>query len=175
MKEKHTLIVALILLGLVIYYSFFEFNAPSKEKEGKIGPPLLAISPGEVKKIEVKRMDGGELTGEWKERRWVLLKGNEVENRQMLINDFIVNLLMLVEIDKFRVENSQLKDYGLANPAFQITLTDITDKTYQLLIGDTSPVRTSVYVKFPESPNVVIAGAILNYELKKIVPLLSHG
>ena len=173
MKEKHTLIVVLLLLGLVVYYSFFESHDSSKDRGKKIGPPLLALRPEEVKKIEINSLKGGELIGEWKEKRWSLLKGNEVGNWEATIDDFMVNLLMLVEIEKFRVENTQLKNFGLENPALRITLTDITDKTYQILIGDTNPVRTSVYVKFVESPNVIITGAILNYELQKIAPLLA--
>jgi hypothetical protein len=172
LKEKHTLLVVLILLGLVIYYSFFEYHDSSKDRGKKIGPPLLALSPEEVKKIEIKSLNGGELIGVWKEKRWSLLKGNEVGNWKATIDDFIFNLLMTVEIEKFRVESSQLNAYGLENPAFQITLTDITDKTYQILIGDPNPVRTSVYVKLAESPLVIIVGAVLNYELQKITPLL---
>ena len=172
MKEKHTLIVALLLLGLVAYYSFFESHDSSKDREKKVGPPLLALRPEEVKKIEIKSLNGGELIGEWKEKRWSLVKGNEVGNWGATIDDFIVNLLMTVEIEKFRVANTQLKTYGLENPAFQITLTDITDKTYQILIGDPNPVRTSLYVKRAEYPPVIIVGAVLSYELQKIVPLL---
>jgi len=172
-KEKHTLIIVLILLGLVVYYSFFEYNAVSKKKGGVIGTPLLAFSPEEVKKIEIKKITGDELIGEREGRRWRLLKGNMIENWEPSINDFIVNLLTSVEIEKFRVENSELKNYGLETPAFQITLTDITDKTYQILIGDTNPGRTSIYVKFAESPHVIISGAVLNYELQKIAPFLA--
>jgi len=176
LKEKHTLIVALLLLGLVVYYSFFEYNASLKEREIKPGPLLFELSPGEVKKVEIQRLDGGELIEERNEsRRWILLKGNRIEQWESKVNDFIFNLLMLVEIEKFKVENSQLKYHGLENPTYTITLTDITDKTYQLLIGDSNPVRTSVYVKFVESPNVIITGAILNYELQKIAPLLASA
>ena len=173
MKEKHTLIVALLLLGLVVYYSFFECHDSSKDRGKKIGPPLLALRPEEVKKIEINSLNGGALIGEWKEKRWSLLHGNAVGNWEATIDDFIVNLLMLVEIEKFGVENTQLKTFGLENPTIRITLTDITDKTYQILIGDTNPVRTSVYVKRAESPEVIIVGAVVNYELQKIAPLLA--
>ena len=173
MKEKHTLIVALLLLGLVVYYSFFECHDSSKDRGKKIGPPLLALRPEEVKKIEINSLNGGELIGAWKEKRWSLLHGNTVGNWEATIDDFIVNLLMTVEIEKFGVENIQLKNFGLENPAFRITLTDITDKTYQILIGDTNPVRTSIYVKRAESSQVIIVGAVLNYELQKIAPLLA--
>ena len=94
MKEKHTLIVALLLLGLVVYYSFFECHDSSKDRGKKIGPPLLALRPEEVKKIEINSLNGGELIGEWKEKRWSLLHGNTVGNWEATIDDFIVNLLM---------------------------------------------------------------------------------
>jgi len=172
LKEKHTLIVVVLLLGLVVYYSFFESHDSSKDLRKMIGPPLLALRPEEVKKIEIKSLNGGELIGEWKQKRWTLLHGNMVGNWEATIDDFIVNLLMMVEIEKFGVENIQLKNFGLENPAFRITLTDITDKTYQILIGDTNPVRTSIYVKRAESPQVIIVGSVLNYELQKMAPLL---
>jgi len=174
LKEKHTLIVVLVLLGLVIYYSFFENYASLKERERRPGPLIFELSPMEIKRIEIKRLDGGELIGERNQmRRWVLVKGNRAEQWESKVDDFIFNLLMLVEIDKFRVENSQLKNFGLENPGLRITLTDITDKTYQILIGNSNPVRTSLYVKFVESPNVIITGAILNYELQKLNSLFT--
>ena len=175
MKEKHILIVAIILLLLISYYSLFEYGSSSKQQEKRPGPPLFALIPAEVNKVEIKNSNGQEFIAKREGRRWVLVKGNQVEQWESKIKDFIVGLLMLVEIDRFKVENSQLKNYGLENPSYQITLTDITDKTYQLQVGNTNPVGTSVYVKFTESPEVIIAGALLNWEISKVIPLLSSS
>lgn len=172
MKEKHLLIAVVILLGLVLYYSFFEYHGSSQEGMRKGGPPLLFLRPGEVKKVEIKSLKEGELIGELKGKGWSLVKGNAVENWEAKLGDFIVDCLTMVEIEKFPVENSQLKDYGLENPAYQITLTDVTDKTYQILIGDRNPARSCVYVKFADSPLVIKVGAFLSFALQKIAPLL---
>jgi len=172
LKEKHILILAIILLGLVTYFSIFEMF-PSPEEPEEIGPPVLFLDYRDVKKIQVRTSEGKELICERKGRGWELIKGEETEKWRAKITDFVIYLISAVEIDKIPVENSQLSHYGLENPAFQITLTDITDKTYQLMIGDTTPVKTSVYAKFADSLNIIIVGALLNWELSKMAPLFT--
>jgi hypothetical protein len=173
LKEKHTLSIALILFGLLIYYFFFEYQSVSKENVEQAGPSIFALNPRQVKKIEIKGLlNGDEFIGEWK-GRWILIKGNNIHNSETTIRDFVLYLLTAVEIDKFPVENSLLKNYGLEKPSYQITLTDVTEKTYRFLIGGSNPNKTCVYVKFAESPNVIVAGALLTHELSLILPLLA--
>ena len=158
MREKHILILAIILLGLVTYFSIFEMF-PSPEEPEDIGPPVFFLDYRDVKKIQIRTSEGEELICERKERGWDLIKGEETEKWRAKIADFVLYLLWAVEIDKIPVENSQLSYYGLENPAYWITLTDVTDKTYQLMTGDSTPVKTSVYAKFADSPNIIIIGA----------------
>ena len=174
MKEKHLLVLALILFGLVIYYSLFEAVAPPQQKN-PVDPaaPLLPLRPGEVKKIEIKSSEGLELVSQWNGRSWELIKGKRTENWEGKLNSFIFDFLKTVEIDKFPAENSQLKNYGLDQPVFEVTLTDITEKTYCLLFGSHTPAGTSMYAKFTDSPNVIIVGALLNWEFAKIYNLFA--
>ena len=175
MKERHLLIAAIVLLVLVIYYAIFEFGISSDTSKQYIGPPILFLNYRDVKKLHIKTSEGKELICERKGKGWEVIKGTKVKGWRSKVADFVSYLISAVEIDKIPVKNSQLSKYGLENPAYEITLTDITDKTYQLIIGDSTPVRTSVYAKFADSPHIIIVGALLNWELSKLSSLFSSS
>ncbi|MFH0811392.1 MAG: DUF4340 domain-containing protein [Pseudomonadota bacterium] len=172
MKEKHILFLAAILFVLVAYYMIFEFIAPPKKTGEDIGLPILLLDYYDVKKLEIRTSDGKELLCERIEGHWNVIKGQKTEKWADKIADFVANFLRTVEIDKIPVQDAQLSIFGLEHPSYEITVTDITDKTYRLLIGDTTPVKTSIYAKFVDSPHIIIVGALLNWELTKISPLL---
>ena len=172
MREKHILILAVVLLGLVIYYNLFESNGASKKSEERPGTPVFLLQYGDVKKLHVVTSDDKELVCERQGRGWSIIKGRNAGNGQEKIDDFVVSLLMTVEIDKILSKNVQLDKFGLKKPAYQINLTDITDKSYQLLAGDTTPTGTCIYAKLADSPDIIIVGALLKWELSKIDSLL---
>ena len=173
MKEKHILFAAVILFGLVMYYAIFEYGVSSETALEDIGAPILLLDYRAVKKIQVRTHDGKEFIAERREMSWELVKGNRAEKWRSKVADFVLYFISAVEIDKIPIEGVQLSKYGLETPLHEVTLTDITDKTYQLAIGDNTPVRTSVYAKFLDSPHVIIVGALLNWELSKLDPLFT--
>jgi len=173
LKEKHILFAAVILFGLVVYYAIFEHKVSSETAPDYLGPPILLLDYRAVKKIQVRTNDGKEFVAERREMSWDLVKGNRAEKWRSKVADFVLYFISAIEIDKIPIENVQLSKYGLENPPYEVTLTDITDKTYQLVIGDNTPVRTSVYAKFLDSPHIIIVGALLNWELSKLDPLFT--
>jgi len=174
-KEKHILTLAIVLFALVCYYMIFEFVAPDAKPGPEALVPILLLDYDDVQKVAVKTSDGREFIAERQEGHWSLIKGQKGERWADNITDFVANLVRTVEVDRIPGGSSELSIYGLDNPTYQIIVTDVTDKTYQLLIGDTTPVKTSVYAKFAESPDVLIVGALVNWEISKIVPLLTSA
>jgi len=173
LKEKHILFAAVILFGLVVYYAVFEYGASSETVPEDIGPPILLLDYRAVKKIHVRTHDGKEFIAEQREMSWDLIKGNEAETWNAKVTDFVLYFISAVEIDKIPIEGVELSKFGLETPQYEVTLTDITDKTYQLAIGENTPVRTSVYARFADSPQIIIVGALLNWELSKLGPLFA--
>ncbi|MBN2468687.1 MAG: DUF4340 domain-containing protein [Deltaproteobacteria bacterium] len=173
MKEKHLLIVALILFCLVVYYNLFEYGYGRNEAAEQQWSPIIFLQYGDVKKVSATTSDGKESVFERTGNRWRIIKGTQVERWQEKVQDFVMNLLMTVEIDKIPADEVELSAFGLDNPRYRITITDVTDKSYQLLVGKQSPTRTSVYAKFADSPSVLVVGALLNWEISKIDPLLT--
>lgn len=174
MKEKHILLLALILFALTAYYSVFEADFASRKPAGPTGPPLLLLHYSDVKRVEIQAADGRavrcERAGGY---TWKLLEGSQAEQWNMKIEDFVAYFVSAPQIDKFPEDPLRLSEFGLDNPGYRITITDVTDKPYHLLVGNTTPVGVSVYAKFVESPEVIIVGALLNWELTKLAPLFS--
>lgn len=60
----------------------------------------------------------------------------------------------------------------MQEPTARITLTDLTQKTYEILVGDKTPsASTGVYVMLSDGSPVTILGAVLNWELYKLSSL----
>jgi len=173
LKEKHILFAAVILFGLVVYYAIFEYGISSETVLEDIGPPILLLDYRMVKKIQVRTHDGKEFVAERRDMSWDLVKGNKADKWRAKVADFVLYFISAVEIDKIPIESVQLNKYGLETPPYEVTLTDITNKTYQLAIGDNTPVRTSVYAKFVDSPHIIIVGALFNWELSKLDSLFT--
>lgn len=173
MKEKHILFAAVILFGLVLYYAIFEYKGSSETVMDDLGQPIILLDYRAVEKIQVKTHDGKGLIAERRELSWDLVKGNEAEKWKSKVADFVLYFISAIEIDKIPIEGVQLDKYGLETPQYEVILTDITGKTYQVAIGDSTPVRTSVYAKFLDAPHIIIVGALLNWELSKLDPLFT--
>ena len=172
MSAKHNVVLAVILSVLVGYYVLFELPEPSEEIKILRGTSIYLIEPWDVKGLQVVADVGKQVVAERREERWHLEQGRQVDGWEGKIRDFVTNLLMTVEIDKFPVEENLFRECGLENPSYTITVTDITDKSYTLFAGDKTPVGTCLYAQFSDTPNILVVGALLRYELGKMDELM---
>ena len=175
-RQRYNAVLLLVLLALTGYYVAFETSGegPGEGKKVKRGTPIYLLEPWNVAGLRVEAHDGRELFCERVEGgAWSVRKGKENENLSGIVDDFVGSLLATVEIDKTAVEGQDLCDFGFDSPAFTITLTDVTNKTYQLFLGDSTPGGTCLYARFADAHQILIVGALLDWELKKLDPLMS--
>jgi len=104
---------------------------------------------------------------------WRLWKGTQTENVQSTVEDFVTALFATQQIDRFPAQGQSMGDFGLDTPSHIITVTDRTDKDYQLRLGETSPTGACTYAQFAESPDILVVGALLEWEVQKVEPLLA--
>jgi len=171
-RAKHNVLLGVILVVLVGYYALFEVSSPPQETKVVRGTPIYLVEPWDVKRIAVAGEDEKQVVAEREEKRWLLIKGKPESGFETKVDDFVTALLMTVEIDKFPYEENLRSDCGLDNPSYTVTLTDITDKTYTLFVGGKTPVGTCIYARFADSPNILVVGALLGYELSKLDSLM---
>ena len=170
--KKPILIAAVLFSVLLIFYLVFEGEPP--DQEGPLqGERFLPLKTADIHGVQVTTREGlafhcvKDTDGSWN-----IVEGEKGKKAAEKINDFIEAVTNLTEIDHFPVHSAMLSQYGLQEPTARITLTDLTQKTYQILVGDKTPsASTGVYVMFSDGGPVIILGAVLNWELYKLSSL----
>ncbi len=91
------------------------------------------------------------------------------------IEDFLTNLKKLINLGAVEGVGTQLSEYGLQPPTAQITLQVEGEGTRTLTLGKHNPVQTSLYAQINESPEVVLVGAVVLWDMRKLVTAASNA
>lgn len=85
------------------------------------------------------------------------------------IDDFLTNLKKLVNLGEVEGGATHLSEYGLQPPASRIVLQVEGDGARTLTLGKHNPVQTSVYAQINETPQVVLVGAVVLWDVRKLL------
>jgi Domain of unknown function (DUF4340) len=85
------------------------------------------------------------------------------------IDDFLANLRKLVNLGEVEGDAAQLPEYGLQPPASRVVLQVEGEGTRTLTLGKHNPVQTSIYAQVNDSPQVVLVGAVVVWDMRKLV------
>jgi hypothetical protein len=85
------------------------------------------------------------------------------------IDDFLTNLRKLVNLGEVEGDAAQLPEYGLQPPASRVVLQVEGEGTRTLTLGKHNPVQTSLYAQVNESPQVVLVGSVVLWDMRKLV------
>lgn len=156
MKISGLTIAAAVLLVLVggLYWS--NNRKPAEDKTKADTPPkILTLSEADITKIDLKKKSGDEVVlaknaaGKWEMTAPKPLPVDQDAMTSMISTVSSLNSDRLVE-DKA----SDLKQYGLTDPALTVTITKKDGKSQQLLIGDDTPTGGGAYAKLENDPRV---------------------
>jgi hypothetical protein len=157
MKIRGLAIAALVLLilGGLLYWS--EHHKP--EETSKISadtpPSILKLDQSSITKIELKKKDSQpiELTksssGDWQITAPQQLRADQGSVSGILSSISSLNSERLVE-----EKASDLKPFGLAQPAVEVDITGKDNKSHKLLFGDETPAGGGVYAALAGDPRV---------------------
>lgn len=172
--KKPIFIAAILFAVLSLFYLVFEGDTPDPKVLPQ-GERFLPLKASDIQGLRIVTREG--LTFRCMkdtDGSWNIINGERKVNAAEKINDFLEAITTLTEIDYFQADKNEkvLKQYGLYEPTARITLTDLTQKTYEMLVGDKTPAAsTGVYVMLQDTNRIVILGAVLNWELFKISSL----
>jgi len=171
--KKPILIASALFAALILFYFVFEVIAPEKEEGIFQGERFLPLKATDIYALDIVTREGLALKCvRASDGSWNILEGEKKDNASETIEDFLEAITIIPEIDTFTVAPDMLQQYGLQEPSLRLTLTDLTRKTYDILIGDKTPAAsTGVYVNLSGSGRITILGAVLNWELFKLSSL----
>ena len=170
--KKLILITATLFAGLLLFYLVFEGDAP--EQAGVLqGERFLPLKTADIHGLKIVTQEG--LTFKClkdTDGSWNIIEGERKAKSSEKIHDFLEAITSITELDYFSVHSTMLTQYGLQDPSIRITLTDRTQKIYEVLVGDKTPTdSTGVYVKLADTDRIAILGAVFNWELYKLSSL----
>jgi len=142
----------LVLLFITIY--FFEIKGGEERESKKRTENLLfSVPEDDVVRIEI-RSESDSVICEKMNNVWSIVKPISAGCDSLALSSNLTSLLEST-IDRRILDTlTALEPFGLDLPCAEVTLTGKDAAPQRLLIGDENPTGTSVYVKYPDKPNI---------------------
>ena len=99
--------------------------------------------------------------------KWRLTEPKELPADQDTAGSLVSSLSNLSADAVIEAKASDLKPYGLADPALDVQIKRKDGKTDELLIGDDTPTGSGVYAKVASDPRVVTIGSFVKTSVDK--------
>ena len=165
------LLVAVALLAVLaggIYWSNVDeeknVGAPAKDAP----PKILEIPEDQFAKIEIKRRDGTGAVLERQPAGWRLTAPKALPTDTRAVQT-LVSALALVASERLVDEKpADLMQYGFASPQVEVLIVRKDGKKHKLLLGETSPLGTSVFARVDGDPRLFTVAAASKAAVDKV-------
>jgi Domain of unknown function (DUF4340) len=171
MKIRGLIVATLVLLGLVGTLYWSEHRKPVDEitkASADTAPAILKLDTGSITRLELKNKGAEPVvlamnsSGIWQITQPKVLTAD--------LNTMSSTLSSLSSLTSDRLvedKTSDLKQYGLDQPAFEADITEKDNKTQKLLIGDATPTGSAVYAMVAGDPRVFTLASYKKTEIDK--------
>jgi uncharacterized protein DUF4340 len=88
--------------------------------------------------------------------------------RQDVMEDFLANLQKLLNLGEVEGGIEQSSEFGLQPPVSRLLLEVEGAGVQVLTIGKNNPVQTSLYAQINDTPQVILIGSVINWDLRKL-------
>jgi Domain of unknown function (DUF4340) len=171
MKMNNLLIAAIVLAALsgVLYWSNHRKPAESAVKVSADTPPkILTLSQADIAKVDIKKKSGDEVDlAKDSAGKWQIAGAKPLRADQNEVSSTLSTLSSLSSERLIEEKAGNLADYGLAQPAVEVDVTEKDNKTQKLLIGDNTPAGNAVYVALAGDPRVFTLASYSKTSLDK--------
>jgi hypothetical protein len=164
----------LLVLGVLACFlgGYTYLTAPEKkgldtQREQKTERPVLDFPADQVTHIDLL-FDGEHVRCQRIAEGWQQLPSGR-PLRAEAVDEFLENLQKLVNLGEVDIGNASLSEYGLHPPSSQVVLQLADGSTRSLALGNRNPVQTSMYAQANEAPQVVLVGAVILWDMRKLV------
>jgi Domain of unknown function (DUF4340) len=157
MKSTGLLIAAAFLAALTgtLYWSDHHKAADPTAAAVDAAPKILTLKDADLSKIDVKKKGAGELalvkTGAGK---WQITAPAPFAADQDAVSSMVSTLSSLNSERLVEDKASDLKQYGLTDPALEVDIATKDGKSQKLLLGDNTPAGNAVFAAISGDPRV---------------------
>lgn len=171
MGWRGTVIAFVLLLVAAGAYFWAEESERGPSRPG-LGPEAVGaptappVTP--IADFRAADVDGLTLTLDGEARSSTLKDGAwSGAERSQLVADFLADLTSLGVLGEIDAAPDELKDFGLAPCRGRIEAQLRTGRRAVIELGNRNPSTTGIYLRFPDSGRVVLAGALVGWEFEK--------
>lgn len=157
MKIRGLLVATLVFLILVglLYYSNHHKPAEEAAKSSAETPPILKLDEASINKFEIKKKDSPPIVlAKDNSGNWRITEPKPLGADQSTVTGALSSLSSLNSERLVEDKASDLKRYGLDQPAIEVDVTEKDNKTQKLLMGDDTPAGGAVYAMLAGDPRV---------------------
>src|SRR6266699_3922370 len=169
MKSKGLLTASFILLALsaVIWWSNKKAATADKTPAETTTVKLLNLSEDQIQNIEIKKRAGETIHLQRNDARWQITAPDSLRADPDAVSSMLSTLSSLSSERTVEEKATSFNQYGLNQPAIELTITDKNKKTTRLLIGDNTPAGTAVYAAIADDPRVFAISSYKKNSLDK--------
>lgn len=140
-------LIAAAVVGGLIFWSNRNKEAEAKKPPADSSPKLITLAEGEIQQVEIARKSGETTTVKRAGDNWEITSPMQFKADKDTVNSLVSSLASLASDKLVDEKPSSLADFGLAEPAITVTLTQKDGKSTKLLIGDDTPTSTGTFAK----------------------------
>jgi hypothetical protein len=149
MKIRGLIVAALVffILAGVLYWSNQHKLAEDSVKASADAPAtVLKLDASSITQLDLKKKDSDPiLLAKDSSGKWRITAPTPFAADQAVVSGMLSTLSSLNSERLVEEKATDLKQYGLNQPAFQVDITEKDNKTQKLLIGDDTPAGAAVY------------------------------
>jgi hypothetical protein len=158
MKMNSLLVAAIVLAALsgVLYWSNHKKTSAGDVKVSSDTPPkILTLPQADITKVEIKKKSGDDVSLAKNDAgKWEILTPKPLRADQNEVSSMLSTLSSLSSERLIEEKAGNLAEYGLAQPATEVDVTEKDNKSQKLLIGDSTPTGNAAYVALAGDPRV---------------------
>jgi|HubBroStandDraft_1064217.scaffolds.fasta_scaffold73920_2 hypothetical protein len=171
MKMNSLLVAAIVLAALsgVLYWSNHRKPVENAVKVSADTPPkILTLAQDDITKVDIRKKSGDEVVLAKNDAgKWQITEPKPFRADQNEVSSMLSTLSSLTSERLIEEKAGNLSDYGLAQPASELTVTEKDNKTQKLLLGDDTPAKNGVYVSLAGDPRVFTLANYAKTSLEK--------
>ena len=160
-RTGSTLILLVVALGLGGYLYFVESERPVADENAKT--KVFNYDSTKINQLQIKS-SAGEVTALRKGANdvWTIVQPANAPADRNAVSDVVTNLANLEEQRVVDENAADLKAYGLAEPAVDVTFhVDGEKEPKRILLGDKTPANSGTYAKLPSSNRIFLVASAL--------------
>jgi Domain of unknown function (DUF4340) len=152
------LTIATVVLGALagtLYWSNRHKPSDTTQASADTPPKILTLKDADITKIDLRKKTGdGIALAKDSGGKWQITSPQTLGADQSTVSSMASTLSSLSSDRLVEDKAGDLKQYGLAEPALQVSITEKDNKIQRLLVGDETPTNSGAFARLDGDPRV---------------------